>query len=203
MKKTCGCLNHQPRQFLQLSVATVTSWSCWNLKYSISQQRWAYKAEWADRRNRTFACCHTACLLPDQEASIGLILDTMVMSYFMVLTITMPEIMLATLQMRCQGNWRGEISGWAAPVLRSLHGTCACQRSHRWLFCFCMQCTDLWLGIPRGVARARGMHTFGNPTAGTFKMFPVMYLFQWDWIKKLLKKFPSSMLVLAVQDEFQ
>lgn len=156
MKKTCGCLNHQPRQFLQLSVATVTSWSCWNLKYSISQQRWAYKAEWADRRNRTFACCHTACLIPDQEASIGLILDTMVMLYFMVLIITMPKIMLATLQMRCQGNWRGEISGWAALVLGSLRSTCACQHRHGWLFCFCMQCTDLWLGIPRGVAKARG-----------------------------------------------
>lgn len=29
MKKTCGCLSHQTRQFLQLSVAAVTSWNCW------------------------------------------------------------------------------------------------------------------------------------------------------------------------------
>lgn len=173
------------------------------LKYSISQQRWAYKAEWADRRNRTFACCHTACLIPDQEASIDLLLHTMVMLYFMVLVITTPKITLATLQMRCQGHWPGEINGWAALVLRSLHSTCACQRRHCWLFCFCMRRTDLCLGIPGDVVNARGMRTFGSLTASTSKMLPAMYPLQWGRIKKLLKKFPSSTLVLAVRYEFQ
>lgn len=54
------------------------------LKYSISQLSWAYKAERADRRNRAFACCHTARLIPGREANTAFILHTMAMLYFTV-----------------------------------------------------------------------------------------------------------------------
>lgn len=126
------------------------------LKCSISQLRWAHKAEW-DRRNRTFAWCHAAWLIPDQEASIGLILHTMVTLYFIVHVITTPRITLATFQMRCQGScgpgdgWRSCTSSqrfaqrlccsvWTRPTFLFLHPR------HRFVF-----------GNLGGVANARGM----------------------------------------------
>lgn len=44
------------------------------LKDSISQQRRAYKAEWADRRKKTSVCSRTAWLSPGQEAGVAFIL---------------------------------------------------------------------------------------------------------------------------------
>lgn len=66
------------------------------LKYSISQQKWAHKAEGADRSRRF-----------DHKVRMGFTLHTML--YLMGFIIAPPKMGLSPSEMRCQGCCSGEI----------------------------------------------------------------------------------------------
>lgn len=68
------------------------------LKHSISQQKWAHKAEGGDRSRRF-----------DHEIKMGLTLFTMF--YLMGFVIAPPKMGLCPSEMRCQGCCPGEMDG--------------------------------------------------------------------------------------------